>query len=384
VRKRMIGKSSQGSQAGQTLALVALLLFVIVGMIAMAIDTGIFFQERRQLQNAADAAALAGAQALPEDPDKAVALATQWADENGISGSELESVVVSTTDYANDTISVKVKRDVDFMFASVLGIVSAENNANAAAQAGSLSGATGLTPFGVLEDAITYCSYSQIIQIPLPLACVSVLKYNVNDVGATIGDLDVDGQGGGANELNEKIKGGNKDPLCSINEPAQPNCATQEPQKPGNSTGQIREGLNWRLSNTTSQCDTILEVIGPDTDGDGRPEVRPECNPWGVAASDTDGDGGSCDNLSWQGSLRGSCRIIALPVVQGSQLPPPNEDTINTEFALFWLLPLVNGTCSGNNCEIYGVFIDAEVSVSGLLGQFDPANTPFRVVGLIE
>ena len=376
-------KVVRGEQ-GQTLPLVALLLFVVVGMVALTIDVGIFFHERRDLQNAADAAALAGAQALPEDPDEAVALATQWASENGISASELESVEVSTTDYPNDTITVEVKRDVNFVFASVLGIVSAENNARAAAQAGSLSGATGLAPFGVLEDAISYCSYSQIILSPVPPACVSTLKYDVNDTGATIGDLDFDGKGGGANELYQKILGGNKDPLCSINEAPPPGCATQEPSKSGNSTGQIRDGMNWRLSNTTSQCDTILEVIGPDTNGDGRPEVRPECNPWSVAATDTDGDGGICDNISWQGSLRGSCRLIAIPIIQGSQLPPPDEDVVNVGFALFWLLPLVNGLCSGNDCTIFGVFIDAEVSISGLLGQFNPDNTPFRVVSLIE
>ena len=47
-------------ESGQSLVLAAAAMVVILGMAAMAIDVGMFLQERRDLQNAADAAALAG------------------------------------------------------------------------------------------------------------------------------------------------------------------------------------------------------------------------------------------------------------------------------------------------------------------------------------
>ncbi|HLB28737.1 MAG TPA: hypothetical protein VJM69_01235, partial [Dehalococcoidia bacterium] len=84
----------------------------------------------------------------------------------------------------------------------------------------------------------------------------------------------------------------------------------------------------------------------------------------------------------YMGDERGRCRIIAIPVIQGAVLPPPNQDVTNWEFALFWLDSL--DQCTGNNCEIKGYWIGAEVRVSGLLGVLDPSITPFTVVKLVE
>jgi len=360
-------------ETGQVLILFVLALAVLLGFMAMATDVGLALHERRQLQNAADAAALAGVAYLPEDPGAAEDAALAWATNNGIAPGE---VVAVEFEDGNTLIRMRVRRDISTMFARVLGILSFEANAKAAAQTGSMSGVTGLAPFGVLESAVQYCD------TPPPVNCLVTLKYDVNDTGATIGDLDFDGSGGGANEVADKIKGGNKNPLCSTNEPSPPpGCPTEEGQKPGNSTGQIRDAINWRIDQTTGECDTIDEVLGPDTNGDGRPEIVSKCNPWSKVAEDTDGDGGSCDNLP--GGI-GSCRIIAIPVIEGDELPPPNEDVTNVKFALFWLEPFEAGKCQGNTCEVRGYFLDAEVSVSGLIGDLNLENNPFVVFKLVE
>lgn len=54
---------------GAVLPLVAVCMVVLVGIVALAIDIGHLLVVRNELQNAADAGALAGAQALYEDPD---------------------------------------------------------------------------------------------------------------------------------------------------------------------------------------------------------------------------------------------------------------------------------------------------------------------------
>ncbi len=364
-------------ERGQALLPFAFGMMAFLGLVALVVDGGIYLYERRQLQNAADAAALAGVVFLPGSTAAAEEAAREWAANNGMDPDEIAAVEFEN---GNTLIRMRLQRDVPAVFARVLGFIDFEVHASAAAQIGSVSGVTGLAPFGVLEGAVNYCD------APPPVDCLVTLKYDVNNTGATIGDLDLDGQGGGGQELAKLIKGGNMIPVCSIYDPSPPpGCQSMEPQKTGNTTGKIREGINWRIDQTTAECDTIAEVVGPDVDGDGRLEIVTECNPWNRAASDTDGDGGTCDNLP--GGI-GSCRLLAIPVIRGEEdgsFPPPNEAVTNVKFALFWLEPFENGgQCSGNHCEIKGYFIDAEVSVNGLLGTLDPENNPFVVSKLTE
>ncbi len=53
---------------GQALVVFVLALTVILGFVAMTVDLGLFYEDRRHLQNTADAAALAGVVELPLNP----------------------------------------------------------------------------------------------------------------------------------------------------------------------------------------------------------------------------------------------------------------------------------------------------------------------------
>ena len=55
------------SERGATAVLVGILLVPLVGCLAIALDVGALYVERGQLQNGADAAALAVAQECAED-----------------------------------------------------------------------------------------------------------------------------------------------------------------------------------------------------------------------------------------------------------------------------------------------------------------------------
>ena len=68
-------------ERGQILALVALALVVLLGICAFAIDVGYAYYAKRQLQSATDAAALAGAQDLPNGAT-AISTATSYAAAN--------------------------------------------------------------------------------------------------------------------------------------------------------------------------------------------------------------------------------------------------------------------------------------------------------------
>src|ERR1017187_7911576 len=74
--RRMLKPRRRG-QEGQTLVLVAISLFVLIAMAALAIDVTTLYAARGEMQRAADAAALAGAKAFvdsgvttaPADPN---------------------------------------------------------------------------------------------------------------------------------------------------------------------------------------------------------------------------------------------------------------------------------------------------------------------------
>jgi len=103
-------------ESGQVLVLFALLLTVIFGFAALAIDVGGMVVTKSQVQNAADAAALAGAQDLTNTA-KAKETAIDYAEKNGviISSDNVE------TPYDGDATKIKVEctRDYSYMFARV-------------------------------------------------------------------------------------------------------------------------------------------------------------------------------------------------------------------------------------------------------------------------
>jgi Flp pilus assembly protein TadG len=70
------------SNDGQVIVLVVALFLVLFGIAALVIDGGRWFQTHRHLQTAADAAALAGVQALPSDPSGASSIAGTYAQNN--------------------------------------------------------------------------------------------------------------------------------------------------------------------------------------------------------------------------------------------------------------------------------------------------------------
>jgi Flp pilus assembly protein TadG len=54
-----------GDQRGQSLVVITLFMMSLLGMAAMAIDVGSWYQTKRSLQADADSAALAGVASLP-------------------------------------------------------------------------------------------------------------------------------------------------------------------------------------------------------------------------------------------------------------------------------------------------------------------------------
>jgi len=107
-------------ESGQNLALIALLMVVILGITAMALDGAYAFAQRRRMQNAADAAALAGARelALCEGGSCAQAvenIVTEYAET--YNGADSSNLVID-----GQTVLVEASKTFPTFFAGVIGI----------------------------------------------------------------------------------------------------------------------------------------------------------------------------------------------------------------------------------------------------------------------
>jgi Putative Flp pilus-assembly TadE/G-like len=153
-----------GRETGSVLVTVVLSLTVLLGITALVLDLGAFRSHRRQLQTAADAGALAGAQKLISDPGQACSTADYYQRQNDastsaqnmVSDSNLDTTYcdVLTAPGCSQACSVRVQpveSNVPFDFGRVLGFTSTNIDARARARIVYLRKSKGLLPFGV-ED----------------------------------------------------------------------------------------------------------------------------------------------------------------------------------------------------------------------------------------
>ncbi|WP_354169371.1 TadE/TadG family type IV pilus assembly protein [Arthrobacter sp. UYEF36] len=156
-------------ERGGIAVIVALLMVVLLGFAAIAVDVGMLYSERAQLQNGSDSAALMVAQkcaknAADENCSTAAPLAADLANGNALDGkSGVKSIsldksarTVTVTTGAKETGSAP--NTVSLFFARALGITSAEVNASSSVRWGSPT--EGTTPFPL---AFSICQVSGMV-----------------------------------------------------------------------------------------------------------------------------------------------------------------------------------------------------------------------------
>jgi Putative Flp pilus-assembly TadE/G-like len=131
------------SERGQAAVLTVFFLVVLCGAVALTLDVGSWFREQRATQSAADAAALAGAHALPDDTGEAGVLAEEYLAKN-----DGGDATVTFPDGTN-AIRVRVERNTPGIFAQIFGIDSVDVAAQATARVGNPSSVRWAAPFAV-------------------------------------------------------------------------------------------------------------------------------------------------------------------------------------------------------------------------------------------
>ena len=136
------------NESGQVMVLTALFMVVMVAMTAFVVDVGSWFRAQRATQSTVDAAALAGAQALPSDPTTASALAVDYGAKNG-GGVAGANITFASKYSANDTIRISTTKSAPGFFSKVFGLGSVTVGAHASAVAGVPSEAEYVAPIVV-------------------------------------------------------------------------------------------------------------------------------------------------------------------------------------------------------------------------------------------
>jgi Flp pilus assembly protein TadG len=120
----------QSRRRGSVTLLVAGGVVMMCGFAALAVDYGRSVAMKNQLQRACDAAALAGADWLPNQPANARIAAVYWAYQNGGVVVDPSNVQISS---GNSTIRVFARRNVRYMFGPVIKMINGDVTAAATA-----------------------------------------------------------------------------------------------------------------------------------------------------------------------------------------------------------------------------------------------------------
>lgn len=321
--RRAAGKL--GESEGSALILVALCMVLLMGSAALVADSGLAYLTQRRLQIAADAAALAAAADLPDEPAIAQRSAIDYAELNGVQITPSQ-VTIGPTFAQNDTVRVDTNVTVRFLFAPVLGIDRGDVAASGSARVGSLQAAAGLVPWGLV---IPQGGFQFGTRYTLKSGTSGGGNFNALALGGT-----------GADGYQDNIVHGSANTY---------RIGQQVDTEPGNMTGSTRSGLVERIGNDPHRdCADLVAADGS------------------LLGTDDDDDGTDDDNP----------RLVMIPTITP---PRPGRSTVTiTGFAIF----CIEGSPeTWDGSSVSGMFV--KDTVTGEIGPFSSNPLTPRVVALV-
>jgi hypothetical protein len=351
---------------------VATLMFtVVLAFSALAIDVGFYTHTRTKLQADADAMVLGGAQELCSTADCAVNardVAEGLQTPNGVRDTDRVSVSTSTdcegspiTSY--NKISARITRHDPSFLARVLGITGADVSACATAGRFAFGGSNGVRPFALEDNCIANLDYSETVVIKYDSSTTRNCDSDTGNYAAVAID------GTGASVYRTTIKFGSDGLVCI--EGSTGCCPTLESgcvgvyhidTEPGNMIGPTRDGIDYLIENTPSDCDTWDKVVSLDASGNAT--IASNCRPWA--------DG-----------YTGATRVIIIPVVNGLWDQTGRHTVTIVDFAVLFL-DGYDGSCGGNTCDVNARFIKMIASLPDAVEGPAGALSDITIVSLVE
>jgi Flp pilus assembly protein TadG len=230
-------KKLKHDQNGSVLVLAVAAMLAILGVTAFVVDVGNMVLEKRRLQSACDAAALAASRELPS-----YAVTEERAFEylalNNVP-SENATVIINSD---KTKVTVEASKKVEHFFAQVLGKNSTTVSARAAAVYGSIKGMKGVVPFGIPDQILRYGE-------EYTLKAGSHDEYGPGNYGPLA--LEFRGASNYTNNLKNGYSGMVKVGDWILTEP-------------GNMSGPTEEGVTYRLNKCPHTPECTIDHYHPD------------------------------------------------------------------------------------------------------------------------
>jgi Flp pilus assembly protein TadG len=310
-------------EAGQTLPLICVFMVTLLGFAGFVIDVGNAYLQRQETQNVADAAALAGAAAIPTGGYQNAAQG--MAAKNDIAG---DQVAISFNN--TDTVTVTVTRTAPTYFLRLFGLGTIPVSSTASATVEALSQVQGhVAPYAVTQQAYANGTGTTLFKENSPGAYGTIdLPATGNASGGSCsGNTNLGTPPNVTSELNDQLSSGSLlvGGCLSVKSGASQPSATIVNQMPpaNNSMSQDLQSL-----------------------GGGQYQVIPE---------------------SWDDSTGLPPRLLAVPIVQS--LPGGNGNATITGFAWFYVTGATN---QGSKLTIDGQWVTMQVPASGQTTPYQP------------
>ncbi len=232
-------------ESGQAIIVFTVFLTVLLCFVAVLVDGGMYYVERRDMQGVADAAAMAAVRELPRSTTQANAQALDYANARN-SGSEGTLQRIEFSD-ANRRVQVTVGKTGTQNFGALLGLDAPDIAARATARVQMMGARPGMLPIAFMKDSFTIGENEEI-------------KWD-DPGGGNRGAIAPEKQptcseSSGANDFRDLIKG---EKYGGVDACATPIAETLDTE-PGQMAGPTRAGFDARLLGNTQDFDDVYAV----------------------------------------------------------------------------------------------------------------------------
>jgi Flp pilus assembly protein TadG len=161
----------------------AIVLVVLMGLAAFALDTGNGWQERRNMITATDAAALAAIEHYAEGTDGCSTVPAQFVNLNESAASVTACNYTAVAPGAG-YVTVQAQRHIDFTFARVIGFDGTDVHSSTTAAFGVPTALSGLRPLGLCDQSAGYLNWIASGMVTPFTQQIYITKASPNDCGA--------------------------------------------------------------------------------------------------------------------------------------------------------------------------------------------------------
>lgn len=235
----------QRREGGQAVIMFVIFITVALLFVAVVIDGGMYFVEKRDMQGTADAAAMAAVRELPTSVTRANDRAQEYvATHNASAEGTLESIEFAD---GNTTVRVTVGKTGTQSFGSLMGRSAPAIGARATARVQMMGPRPGMLPMAFMRDQYTIGANEEV-------------KWDdpgAGNRGAIAPNVPPDcSKASGSDDFRELIQGdeaGGMDACAS-------DIASTIDTEPGQMAGPSRDGFNTRLSANAQEFDDVFGI----------------------------------------------------------------------------------------------------------------------------